>query len=234
MPHRPRVLVVQPEDICPVGMFGDWLAGAGVDCDVLCAEEGRALPAALGDHAGLVVMGGRMGANDDDQHRWMVPAKGLIVGTVAAGAPFLGICLGHQLATVALGGEVVPNPAGPTVGLRPWAPTSYGTTDLLTGVLPAGTPVLHHNDDVAVRLPESAVRLASTPDGRAQAVRFGPRAWGVQFHPEVDAATVTGWAKGPDDTASHRATAQVRQRQEELHRAWDPLARRFAQLVLGS
>ncbi|WP_131105505.1 type 1 glutamine amidotransferase [Ornithinimicrobium sufpigmenti] len=233
MTQRPRVLVVQPEDVCPIGMFGTWLDRAGVDCDVLAVQEGRALPSTLGDHAGLIVMGGRMGANDAADHRWMVPTKGLIVGTVAAGTPFLGICLGHQLATVALGGEVVVNPAGPTIGLRPWRPTSYGTSDLLTGVLPSGTPVLHHNNDIAARLPDGATTLGHAPDGSVQAARFGPRAWGVQFHPEVDAATVAGWARDPEDATSHEATRQLREREAELHQAWEPLATRFAALVGG-
>lgn len=233
MTSRPRVLVVQPEDVAPVGMFAVWLDRAGVDCDVLSVQEGRALPAALAEYAGLLVTGGRMGALDDADHRWMVPTKGLIVTTVASGLPFLGICLGHQLATAALGGEVRVNPGGPTVGLHPWRPTSYGASDLLTGVLPAGTPVLHHNNDITVQLPDGAVRLASAPDGSVQAARFGPRAWGVQFHPEVDAAIVAGWATGPDDTASHQATSQLRESQPELHRAWEPLATRFAGLVVS-
>lgn len=231
MTQRPRVLVVQPEDVAPIGMFEVWLDRAGVDCDVLAVPDGRALPASVGDHDGLIVMGGRMGANDGAEHRWIVPTKGLIVATVAARHPFLGICLGHQLATTALGGEVEVNPAGPTVGLQPWAPTSYGSTDLLTGVLPAGTPVLHHNNDIATRLPEGAVRLATAPDGSVQAVRFGPAAWGLQFHPEADATTVSGWASDPDDVTSHEATRQLRAREAELHRAWEPLARQFARIV---
>ena len=32
--------------------------------------------------------------------------------------------------------------------------------------------------------PPGAVVLATLPDGRPQAVRYGPAAWGVQFHPE--------------------------------------------------
>lgn len=232
MSPRPRVLVVQHEDICPVGMVGLWLEQAGVDCDVLEAQHGRALPAALGDHAGLIVMGGRMGAGDDLDHRWLVPTRGLIVGTVHARRPFLGICLGHQLAAVALGGEVLPHPDGPTIGLRPWQPTEQGRRDGLLSALSPGTPVLHHNHDIAVRLPDQAVPLARTTDRAVQAARFGPRAWGVQFHPEVTTATVQGWVTGPGDEAGLRAARQVADREGELHRAWEPLARRFARIVL--
>ncbi|MFX0538322.1 type 1 glutamine amidotransferase [Ornithinimicrobium sp. Y1847] len=233
MISRPRVLVVQPEGVCPVGMVGLWLAEAGVDCDVLAAEKGRALPAVLGDAAGLIVMGGRMGADDDVDHRWMVPTKALIIGTVAARAPFLGICLGHQLAASALGGEVRRNEHGPTVGLVPWSPSEEGRADELTEALAPGTPMFHHNNDVVTRLPARAVALAHTPDGHVQAARYGPRAWGVQFHPEVTPDVASGWGQGPEDTQSLQAATALREREAELHRGWEPLARRFARIVRG-
>lgn len=234
MSPRPRLLVLQPESVAPIGPFADWLARAGLDCDVLRLDEGPAVPAALGDHVGLLVTGGRMGANDDAEHRWILPAKALIVGTVAAGAPFLGICLGHQLAAVAMGGQVARNPHGPSSHLHPWGPTDAGAADPLTRVLPAGTGVLHHNNDVVVRLPEGATSLAGAPDGTVQAARFGPRAWGVQFHPEAEVDTVVGWATGPEDSAAHRVTGELRRRQDELHPAWEQLARRFARLALAT
>lgn len=233
LPRRRRVLVVQHEDDCPAAMVEPWLARAGLACDVLRAHHGRALPVGLGDHAGLIVMGGRMGANDDGEHRHLVPTKALIAATVAAGQPFLGICLGHQLATVALGGQVAPNPHGRTIGLQPWAPTGAGTSDPLTSTLTPGTSVLHWNDDVATRLPSTASRLASAPDGTVQAARFGARAWGVQFHPEVTPEVVNRWRED-DDPARERGTMRaLSERQSELHRAWERLVRRFARITLG-
>ena len=38
-----------------------------------------------------------------------------------------------------------------------------------------------------LQLPESAIRLASSEQEPNQAFRIGPRAWGVQFHPEFTA-----------------------------------------------
>ena len=233
MAALPRVLVVQHEDDCPAAMIEPWLARAGLGCDVLQAHHGRALPASLGGHAGLVVMGGRMGAYDDVQHRHLVPTKGLIAGTVAAGLPFLGICLGHQLATVALGGQVEPNPRGRTIGLQPWAPTRAGARDRLTSTLPQGTPVLHWNNDVATRLPRTATLLASAPDGSVQAARFAPRAWGVQFHPEVTPAVVDRWREDHDPARERQTLDALTTRRAELHRAWERLLRRFAKITLG-
>lgn len=233
MAPTPRVLVVQHEDDCPAAMIEPWLARAGLGCDVLRAHEGRALPVSLGSHAGLIVMGGRMGANDDAEHRHLVPTKALLAGTVAAGLPVLGICLGHQLATVALGGEVAPNPAGKSIGLQPWAPTQAGASDPLTSALAPGTPVLHWNTDVVTELPRGATQLATAPDGSVQAARFGPRAWGVQFHPEVTPEVVGRWGEGQDPDRERETVAAVTTRQAELHRGWERLLRRFARITLG-
>ena len=232
MSPRPRLLVVQHEDDCPVGLIEPWLASAGLDCDVLQAHRGRAVPAELVDHAGLVVLGGQMGAGDDRDHRWLLPTRALVAATVASGRPFLGVCLGHQIATVALGGRVTPNPHGSTRALVPFGATDEGRRDALTSALPDRAPVLHWNNDVAVELPAGAVRLATAPDGTVQAARFGRSAWGVQFHPEVDAGVVARWALGDDPAAEQDTLAALRGRRQELHRAWELLIRRFGRITL--
>ena len=228
---RPRVLVVQHEDDCPVGLIEPWLALEGLDCDVLAAHEGRALPAALGEHVGLVVLGGQMGADDDADHRWLTPTKALIAGVAAGGLPFLGVCLGHQLAASALGGRVHKNPAGPLHTLTTFAPTAEGQEDPLLSSLPAGSPVLHWNNDVVAELPAGASLLATARDGTPQAVRFGRRAWGVQFHPEVRPDVVASWSPGPDPVAEARTIGQLRHHRAELERPWEGLIRRFGQIV---
>ncbi|MDO5739079.1 MAG: type 1 glutamine amidotransferase [Ornithinimicrobium sp.] len=231
MPTRPRVLVVQHEDDCPVGMIEPWLHRAGIDCDVLQAHRGRALPASLGDHIALIVLGGSMGANDDAQHRWLVPTKALIAITVAGGWPFLGVCLGHQLAAVALGGQVERNSHGPFQALAPFGPDQAARSDTLLSALPRHATVLHWNNDVVTTLPPRAVRLAQSPDGTVQAARFGPRAWGVQFHPEVDADIVARWQPGPDPEHEAKVIAELEHRRHELHRSWESLIRRFARIA---
>ena len=42
-------------------------------------------------------------------------------------------------------------------------------------------------------LPDGAVRLARSEQSEHQAFRYGERAWGLQFHPEVDLPLYLGW-----------------------------------------
>ncbi len=232
-----RLLVVQHEDGCPVEWFGEWLAAGGLTLDVLPAHRGSPVPTSMEGYVGLLVLGGEMGANDDDDYDWLAPTRALIATTVEAGRPFLGICLGHQLAAVALGGEVERNPRGRASGLTAITPTALGRRDPLLGVVEPGVLAVQWNDDVVTRLPAGATVLAWAPDGTVSAARYGRRAWGVQFHPEVSPRVFRGWARhAPTDAPRQQidplaAAALVDAAEAELRKAWAPLAARFAVLV---
>lgn len=231
----PRVLVVQHDEQCPPVLLGRWLAEAGCHLDVRRPYAGDDLPAPA-SYDGLLVLGGPQGA-EDDSPAWFGPLKAHLRDAVAGGLPTLGVCLGHQLLASALGGRVARNPRGQLVGLLDVGWTPSATDDDLLG--PVSTPRrgVHWNDDVVTVLPPGAVVLAATPAGEAQAVRFGPRAWGVQWHPEVDAATLRPWAD--DDREAHvlrgldqdRLLDEVDAAAPELERAWRPLADSFARLA---
>lgn len=233
-----RVLVVQHEDDCPPALVGDWLADAGCALDVRRPYAGDPLPTDLDGYDGLLVLGGSMGA--DDAHPWLAPTKDLARGAVADGTPLLGICLGHQLVASALGGRVTRNPAGQQLGLLEVGWTAEAATDELFGRLaqaPAPARGAHWNSDAVVELPDGATLLATAPAGEVQVVRFAPRAWGVQLHPEIDHVILGRWAA--DDAGSHAAAGidqaallrAVEEAHDELVATWTPLATGFADLV---
>lgn len=228
----PRLLVIESEDDAPVGWLGETWAAGRVRLDTVKGQHGDAIPAVVGPttsgHDALVVLGGYMGANDDAAAPWLTPLKRLVADTVGQGLPFLGICLGHQLAAVALGGAVAPNPAGRTAGLRSLLLTAEGRADPLLG--PAdGAACVHYNNDIVTELPSGATVLASTPDGAPQALRLAPRAWSVQFHPEAGPDVVARWGKDAPDGAILRA--DVTGARERLRSTWSAFGDRFVSLV---
>lgn len=239
---RPTVLVVEHDAECPPALVGTWLAEEGCDLDVRRPYAGDVLPTLpeLTAYDALLVLGGPMGADDDAAHPWLAPLKELIRQARDAGVLTLGICLGHQLIAAALGGTVERNPRGQQVGLLQVGWTDAATGDPLVGPLATPRRGVQWNDDIVTELPAGAVLLAATEHGEVQAVRFGPRTWGVQLHPEVDVAVLQPWAdsdRGSHETRGIDTDAMLREIDEaraELDEAWRPLARGFAALLTGA
>jgi len=232
-----RILVVQHEAWCPPALIGAWLAESGCEVDVRRAWA-EPLPS-LQAYAGLLVLGGTMDAGADGEHPWLPVTRDLIREAARRGVPALGICLGHQLTALALGGEVGRNPHGRTIGLRQvdWEPDAL--LDPLVGAMAGEDRALHWNQDVVTRLPADAAVLATTLDGAVQAARFAPTVWGVQFHPEADLDVARGWADlDPGALARLDMTAEevlttMDLAGPELTKTWKPLAAAFAALVRG-
>lgn len=181
-----------------------------------------------------------MGAGDDATVPWLEPTKRLLRRAASDGVPALGICLGHQLAAVALGGTVQPDARGRTVGVQQVGWRSAARADPLVGpVTTSDTIAVQWNRDSVVSLPPRALELARRADGQLQAAQFAPTVWGVQWHPEADADVVATWAardrtETGDDVDLDAAVGGVAARSERLRRTWRPLAQRFAVLCARS
>ncbi|MGB3763563.1 MAG: type 1 glutamine amidotransferase [Ornithinimicrobium sp.] len=232
-----RLLVIQHSATCPPGLLGEFLTERGVVLDVRMGDAGDAIPESLAEHDGLMVLGGAMGANDETTCPWLRPVKALIADTLTSGKPQLGVCLGHQLMATAVGGVSTVNPAGKARGLTAFNPNAEGARDPLLSSAAPNSPGLQWNNDVVSDLPEQCTILATAPDGSIQAARFGPQAWGVQFHPEATPAIFRSWAAHrPTDAAwpieaLHTAAAEFSDREAEVAESWRPLAERFADIL---
>ena len=182
-----RVLVVLHQETSSPGRIGRLLAARGFHLDVRRPRFGDTLPETMAEHAGAVVFGGPMSANDGDacitrEIDWLgVP--------LSEGAPLLGICLGAQMMVRHLGGTVAPHPDGLVeVGYYPIEPTEAGRP-----LLPWPKRVYQwHREGFDV---PAGVELLARSDGAFpnQAFRIGEKAFGVQFHPELTLAQVNRW-----------------------------------------
>lgn len=153
-----------------------------------------ALPA-LDDVSGVVVMGGAMDADDDLHHPGLPAERALLADAVAADVPVLGICLGAQLLSMALGGTLLRR-HGTEIG---FGPVDVHADDPVLGALGPRPTVLHWHSD-AVSLPPGATLLASTPATPVQAFRQGS-GLGLQFHLELEPAMLALWLATPEMAA---------------------------------
>jgi GMP synthase (glutamine-hydrolysing) len=188
--------VLQHVDHEGPGLMGAALAAAGLRWEVVRPDLGQPIPGA-GSMAGLVVMGGPMGVHDTGAHPWLVPERALIGDLARAGRPVLGVCLGAQQLANALGAEVTTGP-DPEVGPGRVHLTPAGRTDPVFGPEYGGlsdpsVPCVHWHGDTFT-LPDGAVHLAATARYPHQAFRWGARAYGLQFHVEVDRDLARRWS----------------------------------------
>ena len=100
-------------------------AGAGLPADLVRVDVciGETLPAH--DEVDVVVVGGSY-HNANEGHDWQLDTIEWLRGWRHRGKPFLGICGGHQMASVALGGRVSRMAVGPWAGTEPVALTDAG------------------------------------------------------------------------------------------------------------
>ncbi|MGF1666295.1 MAG: glutamine-hydrolyzing GMP synthase [Acidimicrobiia bacterium] len=124
---------------------------------------------------GIILSGGPASVYADDAYR-------VDPGIFGLGIPVLGICYGHQLVAMELGGTVANTGTG-EFGKTPLEVTSGS---VLFRDLPESQDVwMSHRDSVSV-VPEGFVCVASTPSAPVAAMEDRERRiFGVQFHPEV-------------------------------------------------
>src|ERR1700722_15147691 len=151
------ILVLQHIACEPPAAYEDELRAWGAELHRVQIDEGDPLPD-WREFAGIVAMGGPMGAYEDDRVPWLVDEKRLIADAVHAGTPYWGVCLGSQLLAASLGARVFPGPAA-EVGLLPVFTTSAASADPVFSVAPAEFVALQWHGDT-FELPRGAVRLA--------------------------------------------------------------------------
>jgi GMP synthase (glutamine-hydrolysing) len=195
------VLALQHIACEPPAAFEDELISRGLQLARVELDEGDRLPD-WREFAGVIVMGGPMGAYEEDAHPWLVEEKRAIRAAARAGHPVWGVCLGAQLLADALGARVYRGPEA-EVGLLPVELTPAAAADPVFRDAPPSFPTLQWHGDT-FELPDGATLLASSPAYASQAFVYR-RAYGLQFHLEVSPELAAEWGEVPAYAASLEA-----------------------------
>lgn len=167
----------------------------------------------------------------NDELPWLAEETALIRQARVKGLPMLGICLGGQLISKALGGTVQKNPVK-EIGWLDVRPTEEAVRRVPG--LPAVINAFHWHGET-FSLPVGAKRMFESAACRNQGYVLD-NILGLQFHLEVSGEDVSHWATEydpeiarPSPTVQTRAqmTADLPQRLSHLHRVADLIFQRW-------
>ena len=171
-----------------LGIWEPELVAHGYQVRYLDAGVDDLTPFADADLA--ICLGAPIDADDDAHFPYLADIRDALAARLVADRPTLGICLGAQLMSLALGGELA----------RGNREVGYAAVRLVPDAAEtplrhlAGAPVLHWHQDVA-SVPDGATELSTTLRNPNQAFAYG-RSLAFQFHPEADPEAIERWLIG--------------------------------------
>ena len=207
--RRPVLIVLHQENSTP-GRVGRLLVERGHPLDVRRPCLGDPLPPTLAGHAGAVIFGGPMSANDE--HDFVRREIDWVGVALREEAPLLGLCLGAQMMARFLGARVYTHAEGRAeIGYYPVLPTADGL-ELAVRCGAAWPGHVYHWHREGFDCPPCSRTLATGDDFPTQAISVGRAAYGLQFHPEVTHAMICRWTvRGHERLAAPGAQDRSRQ-----------------------
>ncbi len=210
------------------GLLADFLDARAIPWRLIAIDAGEAVPSTPEDFSGLAFMGGPMSVNDDLP--WIPPVLALIRAAVEQGIPVLGHCLGGQLMSKALGGEVGRNPVK-EIGWGLARVTDHPEARRWFGGVEEFIAFHWHGETFS--LPPGAVRLLESDHCVHQAFALGPHL-ALQCHVEMNEAMIRSWCEvGGEEIAAARSSPAVQtpEAMQALNPACLPALHRVAEAL---
>lgn len=178
-----RVQVLQHVPFEDIGSIASWLDACGATAEYTRFYADAELPSPA-DVDLVIAMGGPMSVNDEGRLSWLRAEKEFLRAVIGRGTRVLGICLGAQLISNAMGARVYPC-AAKEIGWLPIAgasPNDSATSDHFR--FPDEALVFQWHGEM-FDLPPGAVRLAKSAACENQAFQIGRHVIALQFHLET-------------------------------------------------
>ncbi len=183
-----RILIVLHQERSSPGRVAQALLRRGCELDIRRPALGDPLPETMAAHDAAIIFGGPMSANDElpfikAETDWIgVPLK--------EEKPYLGICLGGQMLARHLGARVWAHPESAGRGWLLSDPADRRGAGISSTI--PNLSINRHRE--GFELPSGAVQLAEgAGDFPVQAMRYGDKAYGIQFHPELTPPMMNAW-----------------------------------------
>jgi GMP synthase (glutamine-hydrolysing) len=230
-PGPMRVLCIHQEPDSTLGTLEAAVHERGHELETWYACNGEESPN-LRRYGAVYALGGITNPDDDGRQPWLALERELLAACVRDGVPTLAICLGAQLLADALGGRVGRLPQW-ELGWYEVRFAEAARSDPLLVDFPQSTAVFQWHD-YGFELPVGALDLGCSTACPCQAFRVGARAWGLQFHLEIDAPTIDAWTRASEHSelaekglARSAILADTAREIEAYSRLADGLSHRF-------
>ena len=185
------------------GYLGVFLERHNIHYELICIDEGVPVPQELDNISGLVFMGGSMNVTEPLQ--WIAEEQQLIRKAIKNNIPVLGICLGAQQMSAALGGQIT-HDDNMEIGWHEVVPDINNKNNEWINTLPRKFVPFHWHADT-FSIPEKATVLMHSTCRKNQAFVIN-NSLAVQFHLEMTTDMVKQWVQlfGSDLEKSHGCT----------------------------
>lgn len=214
--------------------FATALERKSIPFALIALDEGAKVPRDARAFSGIAFMGGPMSVHDELP--WIAPALELVRNAVRQGIPVLGHCLGGQLMSAALGGEVT-RAKVKEIGWGEVQVQDNAVARDWFGDLDRFESFHWHGETFSI--PPGGTRVLGNAHCANQAFAIG-RHLGMQCHVEMTEALIRSWLKGGAEEMRKSAASpgvqtpaeverRIAQRVEALHKVADRIYDRWTE-----